>query len=108
MGNAAAGLIFMIAMDPLLTVMSALLGIVKLMAYMDDIAAAMTLRGCLWFQLAINSYRRVGPLIIDQHRCWATSECVTVPCAVLDAPATVIISLGAGTAWWPLALALHI
>ena len=56
MGNAAAGLICMIAMDPLPTVMRVLLCIVKLMAYMDDIAAAMTLRGCLWLQLAINSY----------------------------------------------------
>ena len=76
MGNAAAGLLFMINIDPLVVVIDTLPGIDRVMAYMDDVAATANLLGCWWFQQAIQAYRFAGPLIWAQHRCWSTSAAV--------------------------------
>ena len=63
MGNAAAGLLFVLSIDPLFVVITFPPSILKTMAYMDDVAAAVSLHGAMWFQLAIDSYAKVGPMI---------------------------------------------
>ena len=50
MGNVAAGIVFMICMDPLVVVVEVMPSINRVMAYMDDLAATATMQGCLWFQ----------------------------------------------------------
>ena len=74
MGNAAAGIVFMICMDPLVVTIGKMPGVDRVMAYMDDIAATTSMQGCLWFQRTLQAFEYTGPVVCSQHRCWAADS----------------------------------
>ena len=68
MGNVATGIVFMIFMDPLVVVVEVMPGVDGAMAYMDDLAAATSMQGCLWFQRTLQAFEFTGPIVCSQHQ----------------------------------------